>query len=86
MSNRLIQRLYQAVIIISSSYNTRVRQCHVGIIRSRIRDKSCLGATHNVCHAIFGPLSPPAPMTQTVTNLGPPPPKVRDNFKLKINN
>ena len=42
------------------------------------------GVVHKVRHAIFDDFEPPpSPLSQTVTNLRPPPPKVRHTLELK---
>ena len=41
------------------------------------------GAVHKVCHAFFDDFWPPLPLSQTVTNLGPPPPKSMSHFWTK---
>ena len=45
-----------------------------------------VGAIHKVCHAIFDDFwPPPSPLSQTVTNLGPPPLKVCHTSEQKVN-
>ena len=46
---------------------------HITLLH-RLQHTFGLGAVHKVCHAIFDDfLPPPSPLSQTVTNLGPPP-------------